>query len=244
MGKAYKAPMAIYQRRFTVTDHAILRLRERLDDKQKITYPGDITLMNALDEAVFDAIQQKNYEHITDDSVPSMIVNLENSEFSGMWALVKPEKNPGPGKPEKYISTCLTSEQVAKNKANADWRWGHKTSVASKINSLADKMKPLLEAAMKDPLPTKTETAPVAVPAQPRTHFTAPNNQAFQEAKDLRLISWTLDGDTHNEVMTSEAAKKFISDFVLIEGGDPADVVVFKLDWVKVEKKVKVEVDI
>lgn len=236
MGMAFRAPMDTYKGHYTVTDHALQRLRERLTDEAKQLYRSDADLKNALDAAAFDAVQQGDYEHITDEQVPSMIVRLHRSHFVGMWALLKPEKRPSKGKPEKYISTCLTDEHVAANKANAGWGWGHKTSQGSKLGTLGEKLKPVLEAQMKQ-----------AAAQPPKKEQPDPTLKAMNIGidEDKRLVTWPDEKTktTKSQIMSKKDAMVLIQNFVE-DGGDQDEIQVFKQAWVKVEKKVRVEVDI
>lgn len=236
MGMAYRAPMDSYKGHYTVTDHALQRLRERLTEEAKQLYRTDGDLKNALDLATFDAIQQGDYSHITDEQVPSMIVNLKKSHFTGMWALLKPEKHPSKHKPEKYISTCLTDEQVTANKSNSGWGWGHKTSQNSKLGTLGEKLKPVLEAQMKQ--------AAAQPPKKPEPVVKEPTSILGID-EDKRLVTWP-DEKTKTEksqVMSKKEATSFIQGFIE-DGGDSDEIRVFKMAWVMVLKKVRVEVDI
>jgi hypothetical protein len=235
--------MDSYRRKFHVTEHALQRVRERLTDKQKSAFRHDGDLGNALDQAVADAINQEAYEHITDDNVPTLIVDLgQSSDFSGMWALVKPEARAKRGEPDRFISTCLTTEQVLRNKADAGRNWGHKTSATSKLGSLKDALAPIAAAIKDPPKPPPVKTvAPVPEPPRPVSQI-AISDPSLVLGLDLekRLVIFK---DGRKEVVPRQKAAEAVAAHIS-GGGDRDDIRVFKQGWVEVEKKVRMEVEV
>jgi hypothetical protein len=247
MGMAHRAPMDTYKRKFNVTEHALQRARERLTEDQKIRFRDDEDLKNALDQATDDAIKQEAFEHITDDKTPAMIVDLgQSSDFSELWALLKPEQSVKPGRPDRYISTCLTSEQVMRNKATSGRNWGHKTSATAKLGSLGTALAPALKkAAALTPVPTSSPQAAKAVskpePPQPVSQLAFADPSLVLGLDLSKRLVKRPDGST--EVLTKEAASKAMADHIAA-GGDRADFKVYKQGWVEVQGKVKVEVEV
>jgi hypothetical protein len=229
--------MDTYHRKFHITDHALQRIRERLTDKQKAVYRNDEDLGNAIDQATAGGIACDDYENITDDGVAAMIVELgQNSDFPDMWALVKPELKVKPGQPDRYVSTCLTTEQVNRSKSDSGRNWGHKTSASSKLGSLGDKLAPVAAALKETSKPAQLKVSPKE-PAPPESDLILGLDL---DKLDKRLV---VSPDGNKRVMSKAEASKLLVLFIS-EGGRQEDVQVFKLGWIKVEKKVKMTVEV
>ena len=232
MGMAHKAPLDTYNRKYNVTDHAVQRLRERLPDPMKAMYRVDADLINALDKAVFDAVQQKKYETIVDgeDTETSLVVNIGDS-FDDCHALVKTDTKLWSGL--QYVATVLSTEMVEKNKANPGWGWKFRGSVDSKLGSLAEKLRPLVDAKAISPV------APAA-----------PTEKSLEDiAEALRRVLISIPGsEAVDRIVSVSEAKEMVANH-LSAGHSRDHITVMKalVCWKPVETKVKVlkvEVDL
>jgi hypothetical protein len=147
MGHAWRAPDASYVRQYQVAGHAVLRLRQRIQQLANATYRSDDDLANGIDAAVNSAVAHGLVEKILDDGEETKLVDLTRT-FDDLFALVKQNKRPGP---KEVILTLLTTSMVEVSRRTSRWTKPTLGTLADvvDIKMLASQVKP-----MKAPSPT------------------------------------------------------------------------------------------
>lgn len=130
MAMARHAPHDQYTRALGITDHAIERLRQRLDKTSmaNTTHRSDADLGNMIDQATVDAFHRSDYENEMDDGVPLRIarmVQLPTTE--PLYALVKPNNAAEAARHKSMpfvVVTLYTKLMVDKARSSGRWAWG------------------------------------------------------------------------------------------------------------------------
>jgi hypothetical protein len=191
MGQAYRAPFDNYRRTLGIGDHAILRLRERLDKSSMVNavHRTHEDLCNEVDAACIDAIQRGDYESFADNKHQQVrVVRLQALPTTeSLYAIIKKndQRNGRYGNFEHLVLTLYTEQMVKEKKAHGKWTdpdgdsglpvaHVRQTGVISanrsdtKINNLGAKLQSALDLAsmVGQPLAVGAK-APLPAPAPP-----------------------------------------------------------------------------
>jgi hypothetical protein len=124
MGKAWQAPMDSYKRNRYIAEHAILRLRERLEKSRagtkEIAHRDDEDLANLIDTAVQESMDNHMFEQIVDDGDPATLVDISEKLQDALYAVVKRNSHSGKQHAEAVV-TLLTKVMVDKHRRNGKW---------------------------------------------------------------------------------------------------------------------------
>jgi hypothetical protein len=119
MGKASKAPPSTYKRKFLVTEHAVDRLRGRLEgENTDYRTPEDVG--NLIDFATSSCWEKA--DEIVDNGAEAHIVPLEDVLGEGLWALVKANSSQNKVEYPMAVITLLTDHQVRNSRLAGDWK--------------------------------------------------------------------------------------------------------------------------
>lgn len=132
MAMAYRAPDHDRKFHFHITDHALERFRERVDEERRALNDGALALL--LDERLWDAHQAKRFTEVVDRDradQPTWIFEVEARSGRKQFVVMRryypgarpamPTLSGSIGCPLAAI-TVLTSEMAAANYANGVWR--------------------------------------------------------------------------------------------------------------------------
>lgn len=218
MGKAHKAPRSVYGRHYHVAAHAIERFRERTGD----AHLDDAAVANAIDVAVYDAVQATKPEEVLDDNRPAFL-----AQVGSLTAFMRRDER------GRYtVVTMLTGEQVANNRMT---KWKH----AGGMGTMAQALKGV---AVPAPMPLAQALDAAASPSgrrewevpwvAPATHPAQPLSLAPPAPSTCYLI---LDGETR--IITMDPAKTLQE--LVDAGADAKSIRVFR----EVKTKVTLEIE-
>lgn len=228
MAMARQAPFSHYERKRFISDHAVARMRERLNVPGKTEFRSDRDIGNWIDETVDIGIKEGKSREITfPDGERQLMVDLSWRDMEGkLWAVVKPDaKNPQ----KQAVVTCLIGEAAESAFAAA----------AKAPAKLGDVLGAKLRAMMPDvpnrlgPPPAAAAAQPPKPPAPPAPQMPSPAMSAIQpplrppakpsEPSEPRLVTW---GDDTAEVDAGTVAAKI--DELLDTGVEPEHIRVWR----------------
>lgn len=241
MGLAHYAPMDHYKRHFGVLDIAIQKMREFLQNKNhELGFRNSEDIGNEIDRATHDNIESGFFETFNDGNQPAKLVNLKETIFDGLYAILHKDKPSKVKRHEWCVVTFLTPDLVAKNKANPNWKWDHQDLPGKGMVSMRSKLAPMMENLVSE-AGKKVEEKP-ELPKQVQVPI-PPTVQTSQAHTELRLVTWLDDNDLPQSrlcMSPKEAAEVVAS---LIEDIAPEDIQVLRPQWVEAKKKVKIEIE-
>lgn len=193
MGMAYQAPKDSREFHYHVTDHALERFRERVDEERRALPDRSLGLL--LDERLWDAYQAKKFVEVVDRDRPTertWIFEIEARSSRKNFVVMR-RYHPG-ARPALPIMngtigcslaaiTVLTSEMAAANYANGLWRVPN-TVMAEKLAGIkaAPPAPPSVNMPSADsPPPKESEPAEPETAARPRVSLV----EKFRYAKEV-----------------------------------------------------------
>lgn len=239
MGQASRAPNLKDATKIEFSDHAMVRLRERLPQGSHYLSMPDSDIRRRVEEGWQNAQRANAVEEwyqLNDNSgLPEMIwvCDLKDVFEVDVVALFR-ENDRRAGVP--VLITVLTSEMVFKKKASNRW-----ATTPEKIGRRELGHQPMKTALanMQVAAPPRIVPSPAPLPPAPPVSAVAPLPVSAAPDEEVVLITWWEVEDADSKVLrTHRLEKKHVSEFVtgLVNGGVDLDDIEL---WTKREMKVK-----